>query len=570
MTSARLERAGIVAVLLLAPVAVAAVLRLPLINQLDWADAWFYSGYAWVPNHHFHVYGWNYFSVRFPAILSVGVFARVFGTYGGYVLLRYLLAVASGAAVYLGARRVAGRGIALSAAVLLYLNPFFSRMLLWDYAGFAAVAGGVVGVALWWWSDGRRLTWTLLPGAALAIALYANALVGTVLAILFLVELVAAARTSLAACLRLAARVAIAAVAGIAIFVLGYLGYVAVIGGFSPLDLVRPTVEFLRSNTENSAPYQRPTSEWLDHEVRIWAPVIFSVALVGALGRRVLGVDLRARIAQTCIVYTAFLWVYRATVTSSVIETWWAYDLVVIVAAPAVAVLLAEGGRRRWWIGAAGVAAAVSLLVRSADGTAGHFYSWVARHPKADFALLAIGVACALLLLVRTELVRAVALAGVLGVVTLLAWAPSVFDGRGTTGVFVSDGALDWHAYGAARSFVDLVRDYDGPQSHVYTWYPGITGLTNIGWTTLPQLGTTVQQVGTNEPLDHVLPLGRARLRLPDASYILIMSPQPADIPHAEQALAGNGFGMKPIAAGYWSGRRLRYALLALTSKPPF
>ena len=60
--------------------------------------------------------------------------------------------------------------ISLATTILLYLDPFFSRMLLWDYAGFAAVSAGVAGFALWWWSDGRRLVWTLLPGAALAIA----------------------------------------------------------------------------------------------------------------------------------------------------------------------------------------------------------------------------------------------------------------------------------------------------------------------------------------------------------------------------------------------------------------
>jgi hypothetical protein len=556
-------------VLVGAPAVVAAMLRLPLINQLDWADAWFYSAYAWVPRHHFDVYGWNYFSVRFPAILSIGIFERAFGTYGGYVLLRYVLAVAAGVAVYLGARRVAGTGVALATAVLLYLNPFFSRMLLWDYAGFVVVACGVIGVALWWWSDGRRLAWTLLPGAALAVALYANAFIGFAIVVLFLVELVAAARDGLAACLRLAARVAVSVAAGAAVFVLGYLGYVAIIGGFSPVDLIRPTVEFLRSNAENSAPYQRPTSEWLLHDVRIWTPVVLSLALVGVLGRRFFANDLPARIAQTCVGLTAFLWLYRATVTSSVVETWWAYDLVVIVAAPAVAVLLAEVPRwRRGWLAAAGVVALLTIAIRTFDGTAGHLYGWISRHPAADLGLLGVGIVCAVLLLVPIDSLRVIALASALGVATLLAWAPSIFDGRGTTGVYVSDGALDWHAYAAAHDFIDLVRNYDNAQSHVYTWYSGTMGLVNIGWTTLPQDGTTVQLLQAVQPLDQLEPLGRARLEQSNAAFVLVMSVRSADLAAARRALARNGFGTRPVRRGSWADGALRYALLRLTSKP--
>ena len=565
--------AVVVTVLALGPAAVAAALRLPLINQLDWADAWFYSGYGWVPKHHFHVYGWTYFGVRFPAILPIGVFARVFGTYGGYVLLRYILAVASGVAVYLGVRRFAGTGVAVSTAFLLYLNPFFSRMLLWDYAGFAAVSAGVIGVALWWWSDERGLAWTLLPGAALASALFANALFGTALLVLAAVELVAATRTSLAACVRLAGRIVVAVLGGLIVFALGYVGYVAILGSFSPLDLVRPTIDFVRSNEQNSAMYQHPPSEWLAHEVRIWMPVVLSVAVASSLGRRLFGSDLRARVAQTAIGYTVLLWIYRATVTSSVVETWWAYALVVVALAPAIGVLLQEVATmrtgRRAWAAAAGVVIVVALAIRTFDGHADRLYSWIERHPDAVYALLGAGLACALLLLIRAEALRAASLCAVFALTTLMAWAPSVFDGRGTTGVFVRDWAADWHAYAAARSFVDLDRRYDSAQSHVYTWFPGTLGITNIAWAALPQIGTTVQLLNSGEPLDKLLPLGRARLRLPNAAYVLIMSPQPSDIPDAEHALAQNGFGTREVRTGLWDDGRLRYALLSLTSKPP-
>jgi hypothetical protein len=82
-----------------------------------------------------------------------------------------------------------------------------------------------------------------------------------------------------------------------------------------------------------------------------------------------------------------------------------------------------------------------------------------------------------------------------------MSWAPSVFDGRGTTGIFVTDGT-EWHAYPAARRFLDTIRDYDGPSSRVYAWYRGTLGLTNIAWTTLPQDGHTVQALGLDAPFN--------------------------------------------------------------------
>jgi hypothetical protein len=557
----------------LGPVLVLLALRLPLINQLDYADAWFYSAYAWAPRHHFGLFGWNYFSVRFPTILSIGTFERALGTHEGYVVLRYLLAVGSGAALYLGVRRFASVGIALATALLLYLDPFFSRMLLWDYTGFVAVSAGVIGFALWWWSEERGLAWTLLPGAALAIALFANALMGTALFVLFVVESVAALRLGRNASVRTAARFAIAVLAALATFVLGYLGYVAIIGSFGPGDLVRPTIEFLRSNSENSAPYRRPTSEWLLHELRIWPPVVVAVALVAVLGRRVLGTDVPARIAQACIGYTIFLWIYRFTVTSSVIETWWAYSLVVVVLAPASGVVL-WGLAERWptkrhaWLAPLAVVILAAVLLRNAPGLADDVYARIAKHQAALFGLLALGLVSAALLALRQRLVSSMALVVVFAVLTGMMWAPSVLDGRGTTGVFVTDAGTEWRAYSAARDLLQLIRNYDSPNSRVFTWYPGTTGLTNIGWATLPQDGTTVQLLGFDQSLAHLFPLGRARLLQPSAAYVLVMSPRASDLQAAQRSLSATGFKDRPVVRGSWAAGRLSYVLLALTRKP--
>jgi hypothetical protein len=486
----------------------------------------------------------------------------------GYVVLRYLLAVASGAALYLGMRRFAGAAVAVATVLLLYLDPFFSRMLLWDYAGFMAISAGMIGFALWWWSDGRSPAWTAPAGAALAIAVFAYALVGTLILVLGAVEVLAAWRLGRAAVARLLARAGVSAAAAVAVFVLGYLGYAIILGWFDPNDLLRPTIDFLRSNQQNASPYQRPASQWLLHEVRIWPPVVVSVGLVAVLGRRVLASDLPARIAQVCIGYTAFLWLYRVAVTSSVIETWWANSFVVIALAPGVGVLLhsLSGLRRAKEVAllSFAVVAIVALVVRSATDPEGDMYRSVAKHPALLFAILGAALASATALAVRRTEVKLGALVGLLAAATLMMWAPSVFDARGTTGVFVPNGKQEWQAYRAAHSFLSLVSRYDAPGTRVLTWYPGTLGLTSIGWTTLPQEGTTVQLLGVDASMNQLGPLGKARLAQPGVAYVLVMSPRASDIVAARHALASDGFGDREVTGGSWADGGLSYALVAL------
>jgi hypothetical protein len=389
-------------VIALAPPLIVAAFQLPLINQLDYADAWFYSAYAWAPHHHLNVLPWTYFADRFPAILSIGVFERAFGMNSGYVVLRYVLAVVAAVAVYLTVRSFATGWVALGAALLLDLNPYFSRMLLWDYSCFLTIAAGVVGFALWWWSERRQLVWTSLPGAALAVAIFAFSYIFLGTVVLFLADAVAAARLGTAQLKRLAARFAVAVISGSVVFLFGYVGYRAFVP-LSPVDLVRGTIDFLRNSKTNFAPYQRPASEWLLHELRIWPPIVVSMGLVAVLRGRLLGTDSRARIAQVCLAFVTFLWLYRAVATSATIETWWDYGLLIIVVVPALAVLLHTMARdsrdeRLYAVIAVSCAFVTGALVRGARGSATDASDAIARHPALLFTVLALGVVAALLL----------------------------------------------------------------------------------------------------------------------------------------------------------------------------
>jgi hypothetical protein len=562
----------VTAVLGLTPILTVIALRLPLINQLNYADPWFYSAFAWVPKHQFAVFGWNYFSVRFPAILAIGVFERVFGAGDGYLLLRYLLAVASGLSLYLCVRRFASVSVALGTAVLLYLQPFFSRMLLWDYSAFVEVSVGLAGVALWFWSDRRRLSWTLLPGAALAAGVFANALFGTAVLVLFLVEGVAAIRQRGPARIAYFARLGVAAVAAIGVFLLGYLSYLEILGGLSPYDLLRPTIKFLAENSKNSSPYRFPASSWLLREPRIWGPVIMSIALVAVLRRRILAITLEARIAQMCVAYTAFLWLYRFLITSSVIETWWAYSVVVVAMAPAMGVLLHElvdrsTRPRRWAAIALGAFALTAILIRDVSGPANEAYSTLAKHEGLLVALLAIGVTAAVGIGSRV-VPRAASLTLLVVVLAIMSFAPSVLDGRGTTGIFVTRGSTEWNAYGAGQRFADLVRNYDNPKHRVFLWYPGLLGYVSIAWLDLPQDADTLNEVGVpTESLGHLTPLGAARLKQPEVAYVLIIAPRLREVLSGSEALAAGGFGQRLVRGGELANGDLQFRLVAITSK---
>jgi hypothetical protein len=558
--------------LAVAPVVLMAVLRLPLVNQLDYADAWFYSAYGWVPKHHFRTFDWNYFSVRFPPILAIGGFDHVFGPAAGYVVLRYLLAITAGAAVFAAVRRLSRASVALATVLLLYANPFFSRMLLWDYAGFMAVAGGVVGVGLWYWSDGKRPLWSLPAGVALSLAFFANALLATAVVVLLCVEGVAAFRMGRVAVRRFAGRVAVVTLAGVGVFAAGYLGYSVVLGSLSPDDLLRPTIKFLGENDKNAAPYRRPTGLWLFHEPRIWAPILLSLGLVVLLRGRMFSTDLAARVAQFCVAYTGFFWVYRFAVTSSVVETWWAYSFVVVATAPAVGVLVHEvasrHGSRSGLIAVVGATLAAAILVRDVGTSAERAYAYLSGHVLVFLALLGTG---ALATVLATASRRAVALTGlgvVLTVGVLLAYGPSILDGRGATGIFVRSGDLEWRGYGAGKHFIEIVRDHDRPDSRVYLWYRGTLGLTNVAWTDLPQYGQTLQPLGVDESMRKVPDLGKARLTDPHAAFVMVMSTRTQDVIEGRRALSASGYKTAVSERGTLADGGLQFVLLQIVARP--
>ena len=231
------------------------------------------------------------------------------------------------------------------------------------------------------------------------------------------------------------------------------------------------TVEFVKANDARAAPFQQPLTEFLDGEPRIWGPVLLCVALAVVLGRRLLANDLPARLGQFVIAYLAFVWFYRLAVTSAVIETWWAYNMVAISTCFAVPLILDQlvrslTRRAAQLVVAAAVAATagVSILLRYQNADAVALYERIRDNVPALVVLLAVGIASAVAMkLLRPPAARAVSAGALFGVVAFISLTPARYIGTGQTGEFGADGRAELRAYDAAYDMAKLLEEVDQP-----------------------------------------------------------------------------------------------------------
>lgn len=568
----RQARAVGVAVVALAPVLGVALLRAPLLNNLVYRDPWFYSGYGWTLEHHVEIFGWFYYAVRFPVSLPIGWTTDLFGPLPGYLVLRYAILVGTGAVLYACVRRFASVTVAASAVVLLALNPFYLRMVLWDYTSYVALPAAIAGIALWLMASTRgQVFWPFLAaGALFSASAFANALSVSVVAPLAVVEVVAAFRRGPNEFGRLAVRTAAGLLGAIAVFVAGYLGYRAYIGPFSPRELVEPTLDFVRANDQLAAPLQRPVSEFLDGEPRIYAPVLLCLALATALGARLFEDTLPGRLAQYAIGYVALLWLYRFAVTSSVLETWWAYSMTAISMCFAVPLVLDALARRSparagRVLAAAAVAGTVatSLIVRNANAAAVDVYERIRDNATLVVVVLVVGgVLVGAMRFVPNWTAQAAAAGVFFALVAFVSLTPARYIGINQTGEFAPDGRAEILAYDAAYRMAKLLEGRDQPQSRVLLWTT-LSGFPMIAWTNLPhQFSSIVSPEAPIAALSELSPEAADLVRHPTTDALLLLSEDPADMTRAGIALRRVGIRSSVLREGAWADGHLHYRLV--------
>jgi hypothetical protein len=559
----RLDGAALVpwAVVLLAPVLGVALLRAPLINQLIYVDPWFYSGFGWSLAHNVAIFGWPYPADRFTVILPIAVSTGLFGPVGGYFVLHYLLMAGCGALLYLAVRRFASVPVAVAAVCLLMLNPFFVRLMIWNYVTFVALPCTIAGVALWYLGSTRsRALWTALgAGICLSAAIYADEGMFLVLPALIGVELIAAVRGG-REIMTLLLRGCVMAVGALLVLVVGYLGYRAYVGSFPLKDMFQATINFIHQNSQTAAQVEVSPRIWLRTEPHVYAPLLVCVGTVAVLGRSLLRTTLRARMAQFAIAYTLVFWLYRFTVPSALVETWYYYNMTAVTGAFAMPAILDELGRRSTrarWVVVAGVAVAVTgltdLVIRTGSPSA---LSTLNTHTVLLVCVLAACcVAAVLVVALKWDAARLIAVAVFCAIVAAIALAPDYGNG---TGEFTPYGTTaELGAYRAGYDMSQLIAKYDRPSSRVLLWEDWEVlesgGFVNMGG----HLGVPVVKGTTTELWPAMPGLTRSevdQLRAPTTTRVLAVSETLNEIVGAVPALAKKGFNPSLEAEGLWAG----------------
>jgi hypothetical protein len=564
------------AIVLLAPVIGVLLLRAPLINVLSDNDTWFYSGYGWTLAHHIEIFGWFYYADRFTVNLPIAVSTGLLGPVPAYLVLRYVLMAGCGALLYLAVRRFAAVPVAVAAVCLTMLDPFLVRLMLWDYTTFVALPCTIAGAALWYLGSTRvRAVWTALgAGIFLSAAIYANPLSAVVLPPLFGVEAIAAIRRGRGEVVTFIIRWCLVAAGAVIVFIVGYLGYWAYIGSFSPKLLFQATISFIQSNSQLAAPFQIAPRIWLRTEPRVYAPVLVSVGTIVILGRSFFSNTLRARMAQFAVGYTLVFWVYRFALTSSVVETWWAYSMTAVSGAFAMPAILDAIGQR-WvrtrWLLIAGMALAATgladLVVRSMGQSALNMFNYLRSH---TVVLVCVLVACclavALATVLRKERAGLLAIAVFCAIVAVIALTPAQYLNIGGTGEFSTFGTTaELDGYTAGYDMTQLIAKYDRPPSRVLIW-DDLYGLGAVGWANLPHQEGGVENVSTLAPIPVLTPWDLNMLRYPTTTRVLALSQEVNDIVSAVPALQKAGLQPRLESEGIWGGGHVYYALIKLHS----
>jgi hypothetical protein len=561
--AARLNAAVLVpwAVVLLAPALGILLLRAPLLNQLIYVDPWFYSGYGWSLAHNVAVFGWPYPADRFTVILPIAVSTGLLGPVTAYFVLHYLLMAGCGALLYLAVRRFASVPVATAAVCLLMLNPFFVRLMIWNYVTFVALPCTIAGVALWYLGSTRaRTLWTALgAGMCLSAAIYADEGMFLVLPALIGVELIAAVRGGREV-ITLLLRGCAMAVGALLVLVVGYLGYRAYTGSFPLKDMFQATIDFIRNNNKTAAQYVVAPRIWLRSEPHIYAPLLVCVGTMAVLGRSLLGTTLRARMAQFAIAYTLVFWVYRFTVPSALVETWYYYNMTAVTGAFAMPAILDELGRRSSrarWVVVAGVAIAVTgltdLVIRSMGPSA---LSTFSTHTVLLVCVLAACcIAAVLVVVLKWDAARLIAVAVFCAIVAAIALAPDRGSG---TGEFTPYGTTaELAAYRAGYDMSQLIGKYDRPSSRVLLWEDWEV-LESGGFVNMAgHVGEPVVKGGITELWPAMPVLTRSeldQLRDPTTTRVLAVSETADEIVGAVPALEKEGLDPSLETEGVWAG----------------
>lgn len=333
------------------------VLGLPMMHAASFSDAFYYFAYA----HNFvdlvERYGMIYYAVRFGAIFPDLWFGALLGPMAGFLVLRYLLCVATCGALFFFFSRRYGALVGWFAAAFWMFNPFVLKMMLSPYVTSTAIPFALCGLLLLFmqtqrWMVSRHFGMAGVIAATVAGALFCLSATSNIFAA---ITIGFGGLAWLAWTAPLGGKPVLLGMCGCVAGAMMTLGCAALVYWrlFDMPNILTPTLDSIISlGSGGSVNWTRPVEEWLVDSPMIFAPPVLSVAGL------TLGWKLRERVlllfSAALAGMTGFYW-WLDFFRSGYALSFWPYfqfllPLIVLVAAESFGTVVMRAGDagKRW------------------------------------------------------------------------------------------------------------------------------------------------------------------------------------------------------------------------------
>ncbi len=263
---------GAAITLALAPAVVFFVYGVEAFYQLSGADPFIYTGYTFSFTDLIERWGYPYYAVRFGLIVPSNVFAELFGPATGYLVLRWVLVVATSASLFIAISRRFSASTGALAVSMLLLSPTFIRAVMTQYSTTVGVPAVAAAFALMLIPSERwRLAaWRTAAGIAIGAAVNSN--VFSVLPIAGLVAVWVWVRRRERR--EVARELAWIAAGALAVTAVGYLVYAV---RFGDGNLLAPSLNAVDRLSSGQSPDNEAGLTWLNFRPEVWLAPIASI-----------------------------------------------------------------------------------------------------------------------------------------------------------------------------------------------------------------------------------------------------------------------------------------------------
>ena len=545
-------KAAEAAYLLLLPPILYVLLDISLVNQDNFVDPLFYTGYGRIFPLLYELHGWPYYAVRFPVIALNELFTLTLPPLLGYAALRYLIVVLSGGLLYLWARQRFGVSVAALSYLFLIANPLFLRIILWDLTIFISVPMALAGISVWM-TDWRRTALNrFVAGMLFLFSVTSHAFTGTALLVfLIVVGIRRLVQREVRDLLRF--DIAMTGLGALVAFGLGVLYYYLRLGVFEPLKIITVTASVVGVGHNYGLDHSARSLEWLAREYHVYVPLLCILALAAT---RRLRLSLRSDqdlVWWFALAYGTAYALYQFAAGSFVLETFYYFShltLIVYLAVPVIMDAALRGLLPARRAVAVAAVAAVLVLLPLAEGLMPSMIDRVQAVARTgtDGALWAT-FACVVLALSMLFPIGPSGAVGIARVVVIFAVAQILTLVSPSHRVIYSSSheAREHGVYRATIDFLDLYGAYGGSDSRTLVWYPrnqfsGQAIASSVLLYTFHQPwsgeGLPVIDTGTLERLAQIKP-----------RYLLLMSEDSSQIDAGRAALRQNAVETRLLEA---------------------